>query len=107
MDPLEPPAESRVELPPSHPAFAGHFPGEPILPGVALLDMVLRALGDTLGAGQRVTGLPSVRWRAVVRPGETLRIRIRSRPGGRLAFEVLSGDTLVSDGSLVVEPARP
>ena len=35
----------RFEVPADHPAFPGHFPGRPILPGVVLLDAVLQAAG--------------------------------------------------------------
>lgn len=99
-------AEVRLELGASHSAFEGHFPGEPILPGVVLLDLVAGALRVALGAGWRVKALPSVRWRAVVRPGESLQIRILSAErAGHVGFEVKSGETLVSDGTLVVEQA--
>jgi len=37
------PASHRVEVGLDHPAFAGHFPGRPIWPGVALLAEVLEA----------------------------------------------------------------
>ncbi|WP_223247369.1 hypothetical protein [Sulfuriferula sp. AH1] len=33
-------------VPADHPAFAGHFPGMPILPGVVLLDIALQAIAD-------------------------------------------------------------
>ena len=34
-------ASQRIEIGADHPAFDGHFPGRPILPGVALLAAVL------------------------------------------------------------------
>src|SRR5258708_30567844 len=35
-----------VLVPPQHPAFDGHFPGAPLLPGVVLLDEMLRVVED-------------------------------------------------------------
>jgi len=34
-----------------HPALAGHFPGAPILPGVLLLDEMLRAVEQAQACG--------------------------------------------------------
>jgi 3-hydroxymyristoyl/3-hydroxydecanoyl-(acyl carrier protein) dehydratase len=77
-------ARLRVET--SSRAFAGHFEGQPILPGVACLVIVrhaLRAMGGTLRA------LPSVRFRQAVRPGDVLEVSA-ARPDaeGSSRFEV-------------------
>lgn len=74
-----------------HPALAGHFPGNPIVPGVVLLEEVLRT------AGRGCARLPSVKFHAPLRPGEEFTIEIeadrfivRSRAqliaSGRFAF---------------------
>lgn len=40
-----------VLVPEQHPAFAGHFPGAPLLPGVVLLDEMLRVVEEARGGG--------------------------------------------------------
>ena len=65
------------EVAANHPAFEGHFPGQPVLPGVALLAEVLEAarvepaLRPCLGATPR---LGVVKFTAFVRPGASLAI---------------------------------
>ncbi len=92
----------RVELTitSDHPAFAGHFPGDPLLPGVALLAEVLEAVLDepalaaTVGAAPR---LGAVKFLAPVRPGARLAITLE--PGARgLRFEVREGERVAASG---------
>ena len=54
----------------------GHFPGNPIVPGVILCEMQ-----DHLQAGQLpvYTGLNNTKFRASVRPGETVETRCHIR----------------------------
>lgn len=79
-----------LSIPADHPAFAGHFPGQPLLPGVSLLAEVLEAaladaaLAACLGPAPR---LGNAKFLAPVRPGARLEMRLDSSGRG-LRFEV-------------------
>ena len=75
-------------IPADHPALPGHFPGNPVVPGVVLLDRVLTV---TRGLGlDPVTCLPQVKFLQVLRPGTEFRIEIAEPgPSGRRAFRCL------------------
>jgi 3-hydroxymyristoyl/3-hydroxydecanoyl-(acyl carrier protein) dehydratase len=72
------------------PWFSGHFPGEPILPGLAILAMVKEAiLGEETARGReiRVEGVRRVRFRLTVKPDEMLTLSFSlSGQGGNLSY---------------------
>jgi 3-hydroxyacyl-[acyl-carrier-protein] dehydratase len=76
--------------------FAGHFPGRPILPGVAQLEIVRRALG---GSGLRE--IRGVRLRKLVLPGESLDLALTELENGAVRFELRRGGEVVSGGVVV------
>lgn len=69
----------RRHIPADHPAFDGHFPGAPVLPGVVLLSELLEALLDEPSLARRCAGaatLEQVKFLAPVGPGTTLRLQL-------------------------------
>ena len=88
------------------PAFDGHFPGAPVLPGAVLLALVLRAVARQ-PAWARRTGrdpcVPQVKFLAAVGPGQMLRIRLDDT-GRAIAFSVRCGDTVVARGQIQATP---
>lgn len=65
----------RFVVPFDHPSLPGHFPGQPIVPGVVLLDHVLELV---LAQGSLAAPM-NVRFTGVVRPGEVVEV---SAPAG-------------------------
>lgn len=78
-----------VAVPGDWPGFAGHFPGDPILPGAELVELARGCAGDP-------AELRRARFLAAVRPGDTLRLRrIVAAAGTRISVE--RGDQLVAE----------
>lgn len=93
-----------------HPAFAGHFPGEPLLPGALLLAEVLEAVLCRPGLAERLGAAPTVaqvKFLAPVRPGDVLSLRLLPATADRLGFEITNGVRIVASGQFGSTAARP
>lgn len=55
-------------MPADHPSLPGHFPGNPIVPGVLLLDVIVSNLEHA--TGRQVVRLQQVKFLSVLRPDE-------------------------------------
>jgi 3-hydroxymyristoyl/3-hydroxydecanoyl-(acyl carrier protein) dehydratase len=86
-----------VEIPAASPLFAGHFPGHPILPGVAQLALVERVLGP-------LSGVRNVKLRRQVAPGDRLDLRTGLREDGTARFDLSQDGEMVSNGTVL--PSR-
>jgi 3-hydroxyacyl-[acyl-carrier-protein] dehydratase len=83
-----------IQAPLEHPCYAGHFPENPIVPGVLLLELVI----DALGRGPpRLVG--NVKFHRVVKPGQSFTLQYREA-GPQLSFRCVSGEQLLVEGSL-------
>ncbi len=91
------------------PWFVGHFPGEPILPGVLIAETLAQAAAllhlaanpERAGETVYLAGFDKLRFRRVVRPGDTLRAEVKAT-GGKL--RVVTFDVAATvDGQRCVE----
>ena len=102
--------ESTLIIALDHPAFAGHFPGAPIVPGVVLLDAAVAAVLQTLRPASSRDGvrnicqISSAKFLSPVGPGETLTISYASSESGSTRFDISSGKRRVATGTLVLSP---
>ena len=101
--------EALADVPADSPWFSGHFPGEPILPGLALVYMAEQAIiQDALAKGDQVQlhALKRVRFTQPVRPGETLSLNIVSEEAGEdilFSFKITNKENIVCSGVIVAK----
>lgn len=94
------PSQSRTSflVPAEHPAIPGHFPGDPVVPGVVILDAVRRAAAQCLAPGTGIAALPQVKFVSPLRPGTEAVIDLELR-GTLLQFVVSRDDQVVAKGT--------
>jgi 3-hydroxyacyl-[acyl-carrier-protein] dehydratase len=107
-------AECATIFQPDDPMFAGHFPGDPLVPGVILTEALAQTAGIAAASGSAEESRPRFLLSAIrqmkffqaVRPNERIILRARkvAEVDGLLQFEVDArvGETLVAAGQLVL-----
>jgi 3-hydroxyacyl-[acyl-carrier-protein] dehydratase len=93
-----------------HPCAAGHFPGNPIIPGAVLLDEVLQAVEQIHGGSVGACVIKSAKFFRPTRPGERVAIRLETLANGDVRFECRVREHAVAAGTLALGPppeARP
>lgn len=87
-----------------HPSLPGHFPGQPVVPGVVVLDRVVAALERAHGPLPPLR-LPQAKFLQPLLPGEAARIEfdpVATTDGSlRWRFRVLRGEATIASGDIV------
>ncbi|MBK7469541.1 MAG: hypothetical protein IPI73_01810 [Betaproteobacteria bacterium] len=101
--------ETPLAIAANHPAFAGHFPGTPIVPGVVLLDAALFAIQAAAGAPPGPCRIASAKFFHPAGPGAALVIRHETLANGSVRFDILDGPRTIASGSVVADgpPGTP
>jgi 3-hydroxymyristoyl/3-hydroxydecanoyl-(acyl carrier protein) dehydratase len=97
--------EAAFTVPASHPSLPGHFPGTPVVPGVVVLDLVLRAASEWQGRVVSVSGLKQVKFLAPLLPEERADVALEIN-GESLGFRVARGEQVIAQGTFVLATAK-
>lgn len=105
--------EAAVRFPRDSDWFSGHFPGHPIVPGIALIAMVQDAVSTwerNQGRSVTIMGVRRVRFRLPVRPDDEVELEVK-RSSGReepsYAFTISLRGEAVCSGVLRVGTKIP
>jgi 3-hydroxyacyl-[acyl-carrier-protein] dehydratase len=97
-----------IQFASDHATAAGHFPGNPIIPGALLLDEVLQAIGAHADSGNAIA-IRATKFFRPVRPGDSVRLQWHVTADGVISFECrLTGDeALAATGRIeIIEMQR-
>ena len=91
-------------IPHDHPSLPGHFPGDPVVPGVVVLDRVFAAI-EAMHANAGGWRLPQVKFVQPLLPGEGAVVELEG-DSARWRFRVVREDgTLLAAGEVAADEA--
>jgi 3-hydroxyacyl-[acyl-carrier-protein] dehydratase len=96
---------SPLEIPRDHPAFVGHFPKFPVLPGAILLDEALQVIQRERRIDLTQWHIASVKFLDAVRPGDALHLEHDLAESGLIRFRIRAANRTVATGSLSSTPS--
>lgn len=79
----------------------GHFPGQPIVPGVLLLSRVVAAIEEHWPDAD-VIGAQKIRFHTPLKPGESFRINVVSKSGPAVSFEIQREGVRIASGTFLL-----
>ena len=95
--------EARVRFPAHAPYFAGHFPGQPVVPGVVLIDAAVQIAAQASGLPLRLRRLASAKFTQVVGPDQEAVWTYRSAPDPEDAGRLRISGKWSRDGAKIAE----
>ncbi len=94
-----------LEVPLDLAQLEGHFEGDPIVPGIAMLAWVMSAARELLGHDAPIGCIDVVKFPEPLRPGARFALRVEHRPErGRLDFELRDAARVFATGRCTLAP---
>jgi len=72
-----------LEINPAHALFGGHFPGQPVVPGVCMMQMVKEITEQVLGKATKLVKADQIKFLALLIPAENQPLRMELKLSAR------------------------
>ncbi|WP_028081060.1 hypothetical protein [Solimonas soli] len=92
-------ARATLRVPAEHPALPGHFPGQPLVPGVVLLECAVQLAREAFALGA-LRGVPLLKFVAPIAPETDFDCVVAARDDGRVSFCIERDGQIAAQGSL-------
>jgi len=92
-----------AEAKPDSPWFSGHFPDDPVLPGIAQITMAFEAVKHLRGGDIKISEVKRIRFKQIIRPHDRLTIRVSKGKKNTYTFRILLKGELACNGILAVK----
>lgn len=97
--------KTRVHIPPDSRWFDGHFPNNPVLPGIAQLGMVYDLIAQDFDGPVSIVEVNRVRFKQIIQPDDELDVTIapHATKAECFSFRMTRDDELVCNGTIKVQ----
>ena len=97
-------AEFELHVPPELYYLQGHFPAEPVLPGVVQVHWALQLAGEHFELRSKFAGIQALKFHRVITPETPLKLDIEMlEAGGKVRFRYTSALGIHSQGRVLFE----
>jgi 3-hydroxymyristoyl/3-hydroxydecanoyl-(acyl carrier protein) dehydratase len=92
-----------ILIPADHPCFEGHFPGHPVFPAVAQIDLVMDLLQKQSGRKRDAVGITKAKFPAPILPGSHVHVFLRIEDQ-TVSWRIFGNDYTYSVGTVQLIP---
>lgn len=94
-----------LHINPAHPIFEGHFPGQPVVPGVCMLQLIKEVAETALGRSLFMKQVAQVKYLQVLVPGyqKSITLHMEWKPGLAFNASLKEGEQTVMKMSGIFE----
>lgn len=100
LDSADHTTRAMLEINPAHVIFEGHFPGQPVVPGVCMMQMVKEITEAVLGRDTRLVKADQLKFLALLIPAESRQLRMELKLSTRENGETGVDAQLLNESTL-------